>query len=231
FILLSHLHLRLRRHDQEPSPSLAHSAVHRRRAAPLRRPSPEPPPPASTRPPPLPPLRSVSPPLTRRRGLLLSFPGRFLPVPRLHPQLSGSLRRQASQQPAARHGGKPAAARRFRSPLRPRRLRQQHPPKGINILCQLELVAVLLLVVLSPLLLDCRGVKIHLAGCGEGFADSDPGVPSGMAGSSLWVVRLASLLAVGFVVGSVKASPGDAHPQYRSTGAKTRIVKHKKLHD
>ncbi|EMS64956.1 hypothetical protein TRIUR3_20884 [Triticum urartu] len=35
-----------------------------------------------------------------------------------------------------------------------------------------------------------------------------------MAGSSLWVVRLASLLAVGFVVGSVKASPGDAHPQY-----------------
>ncbi|KAF7069137.1 hypothetical protein CFC21_074803 [Triticum aestivum] len=37
-----------------------------------------------------------------------------------------------------------------------------------------------------------------------------------MAGSSLWVVRLASLLAVGFVVGSVEASPGDAHPQYRT---------------
>uniref|UniRef100_M8BYQ8 Post-GPI attachment to proteins factor 3 n=1 Tax=Aegilops tauschii TaxID=37682 RepID=M8BYQ8_AEGTA len=39
-----------------------------------------------------------------------------------------------------------------------------------------------------------------------------------MAGSSLWVVRLASLLAVGFVVGSVEASPGDAHPLYRVKG-------------
>lgn len=48
---------------------------------------------------------SLSSPLTRWRGLIFSFPGRFLPVPQLHPQLSVPLRHQASQRPSTRHEG------------------------------------------------------------------------------------------------------------------------------
>ena len=49
----------------------------------------------------------------------------------------------------------------------------------------------------------------------ERFTGWAQGASAEMAGSSLRVVQLASLLAVGFVLGSVEASLGDVDPQYR----------------
>jgi hypothetical protein len=49
----------------------------------------------------------------------------------------------------------------------------------------------------------------------EGFTDWTQGAAAEMAGSSLRVVHLASLLAAGFLLGSVQASQGDVDPHYR----------------